>query len=151
MERTTTLRKILDLDPFEEAVGKFIDSVGGKDKYGLDTPVKVSQILETSGFDAAFWIASTIDSHLTNVLYCDCADRINSLRQDPIIQAALDVARRLVNGHASEEEMRVAAEAAREAWESRESALKDAIVAAGDEWSAAEREWQEHRLVEIFG
>ncbi len=132
-------------------------ALGGITKYGQDTPISLTQIVELNGLDDALWaLRTTIEpsDKLARLFACDCAERVLPLFEskypnDKRPRQAIETARRFANGEATQEEMtaaRAAAAAARAAadaiWAARDAAAAWAAAAAADAaWDAADAAW----------
>ena len=169
---TTTLAKIREFSPCEDGYKKLCKNLGGVRKYGKDTPVKFSQIVESNGLDDAVWCLQTICPEYekeVRLFAADCAESVlhiyekkypDDLRPREAIQAARDFA----EGKITAAELTSASwaadrasfsAAACDAWDAfavaRASARASASWAA---WAAArkpEREKQKKMLIERFG
>ena len=113
---TTTLRKIREYSPCEDGYKKLCKSLGGVRKYGEDTPVKFSQIVESNGLHDALWCLRTIcPEHEREVrLYAaDCAERVlhvfeKKYPKDKRPTEAIEAARKFANGEITQEELAAA-------------------------------------------
>ena len=120
---TTTLNRIREHSPCAEGWEKLLKHLG-KTKAD-DEPLPFSVILESNGLDDALWCCRAEPQYAREWrLYAVwCARQVQHLMTDPRSLAALDVAERYANGHATDAELETAWDAAR--------------AAAGPAWAAA--------------
>jgi len=158
---TTTLAKIRAERPCHPGYGKLCRSLGGVSKYGKDTPVTFRQIYDILGYEDTLWCLCAIDEKWSGLLRHYAVDNVEDVRHlltDERSLSALRVARRFVDGEATDEELndaraaaRAAAQAAAKAaardaaWDAVMSDAGDAARAAS--WDAA-RTRQMERLFE---
>jgi hypothetical protein len=128
---TFTLRQIRGHEPCADGWQKLVKSLGGIEKYGLDTPITVEQIVASNGLDDALWALKTLGHENKGWMRhfaVDCAESVKHLMQDERSLKALEVARRHADGLASDSELAAA-------WADARAALWDAAWDAS--WAAA--------------
>ena len=136
---TTTLNRIREHSPCAEGWGKLLKHLG-KTKAD-DEPLPFSVILESNGLDDALWCCRAEPQYAREWrLYAVwCARQVQHLMTDPRSLAALDVAERYANGHATDAELETAWDAARAAagaaWDAARAAAGAAVYAA---WAATQ-------------
>ena len=111
-------------------------------KYGKDTPIPLTKVLEVCRLNDALWTLRCATDQpaadkLARIFACDCAWRVLPLYEkqypnDKRIRDCIETTRRFLIGEASKEEL-----------ESAESAARSAV------WSA-EIEWQTKHLKELL-
>ena len=138
-------------------------------KYGSETPIPLTRILDINGLDDTLWALDKVVAGGDKVVLlwaCDCADRVlpiyamhypNDLR----VRQCIITTRAFANGTATLEDLAAAGDAA---WDAARATAGDAAgdaawaasrvaagVAAGDaERVAAEEQWQIGRLREYL-
>jgi len=161
----TTLNKIRAHEPCSVGWEKLLKHLGKRK--ADDEPLNIKTILESNGVDDAIWCLQAVEGKDKEIrLFAVwCARQVQHLMTDKRSLDALDVAERFANGLASEEELRVARDAAGDAaWAAaagdaaRAAAAGDAAYAAyaaGDAayaaWATrdAAKEAQAKKLIEI--
>jgi len=126
----TTLNKIRAHAPCSDGWKKLLKHLGKTE--ADDEPLSIKTILESNGVDDAIWCLQAVEGKDKEIrLFAVwCARQVQHLMTDKRSLDALDVAERFANGLASEEELRVARDAARDAaWAAGD--------AAWDAWDAA--------------
>ena len=129
-EMNTTLNKIRAHEPCSVGWEKLLKHLGKRK--ADDEPLNIKTILESNGVDDAIWCLQAVEGKDKEIrLFAVwCARQVQHLMTDKRSLDALDVAERFANGLASEEELRVARDAARD--------TARAAAAAGDAaWAAA--------------
>jgi len=129
----TTLNKIRAHAPYPDGWKKLLKHLGKTE--ADDEPLNIKTILELNGLDDAIWCLQAVEGKDKEIrLFAVwCARQVQHLMTDQRSLDALDVAEHFANGLASEEELRVARDAARAAW-STAAVARDAARAA---WSTA--------------
>jgi len=120
-------------------------ALGGVKRYGLDTPIPISKVLDVCGLADALWVlAITIEPATTakRVFACDCAERVLPLYEtafpdDDRPRHAIEVARSFTSGEATKEELGTAFLAAGMAAMDALNAPGEALNAPGEAWEAA--------------
>ena len=131
---------------------KMAKTLGGINKFGRDTPIPLTRILEVCGLNNALWVLrcmtdQTAADKLARIFACDCAERVlpiyeNQYPENNRIRNCIKVARQFALGKATKKELDAARAAAWDAW-----------VAAGDAGFAdrvAEIKWQIEHLKELL-
>ena len=174
----TTFRLVKKEGACEPSYKKFAKHVGGIQKYGLDTPIPLTEVLDVLGLADALWcLQATIEGSdkIARLLSCIYAEHAlpnyeQVFPDDPRVRDCIDTSRRYANGQATLEELtaawraadsaaRRAANSARSAWRAwvaadsaakrdADSAAWSAAESAAD--SAAEREWQANKFREYM-
>ena len=147
----TTLNKIRSKSPCADGWAKLLKHLGKPQ--ADDEPLSLITILDSNGLDDALWCLQAVDGHDREIrLYAVwCARQVQHLMTDKRSLDALDVAERYANGLATENELDIAGDAARDAaWAAGDAAraadaASDAADAASDAADAA-RAAQEKRL-----
>ena len=138
---TTTLAKIRAKSPCHPGYRKLCRSLGGVSKYGKDTPVTFRQIYESNGYDDTIWCLCAIDEKWGSLIRhfaIDCVEDVRYLLTDERSLNALRVARRFVDGEATDEELNDARTAARAAaWSAERAAAVTATMAGTAEAARA--------------
>ena len=132
---TTTLNRIREHSPCAEGWEKLLKHLG-KTKAD-DEPLPFSVILESNGLDDALWCCRAEPQYAKEwrLFAVWCARQVQHLMTDPRSLAALDVAERYANGHATAAELYAAWDAA---WDAAGAAWDAAGYAAGyAAWDAA--------------
>ena len=136
----TTLNAIRQHGPCEEGWTKLLKHLG-KTKADNE-PLSIVTILDSNGLNDALWCLRAVDGCDREIrLYAVwCARQVQHLMTDPRSLAALDVAERYAQGLATDEELRAARAAARDAaraaaWNAARDAAWNAARAAA--WNAA--------------
>ena len=140
----TTFRLAHKAKACQESYCKFAQSVGGVEKYGRDTPIPLTKIIEVLGLQDALWCLSvtTVDSsRFTRLLTCEFAGHVlgNFERWSPddmCPRETIEVSRRFAGGLASSEELRSAAYSAAYSARSAVYSARCAVYSAA--YSAAE-------------
>jgi len=169
----TTFRKAKEARVCVESYRKMAKAVGGVRKYGMDTPIPLSKVLEVCGLDDALWalhITSENSDRIARVFACDCAERVLPLFEkrypnDKRPRHAIKTARLFAEGKASKSELANAAsdayDAAWRAWATSDAwGVSDAARAASDAArdvsdaaravSDAEKRWQTEHFLECI-
>jgi hypothetical protein len=119
----TTLNKIREHGPCEDGWVKLLRHL---DKTKADdAPLPLLTILESNGLADAVWCLRSVPEHDREWrLYAVwCARQVQHLMANPRSIAALDVAERFANGHATDRELSAAGAAARDAaWDAARAA-----------------------------
>ncbi len=167
MTMHTTLSKIREQLPCEDGYIKLCKNLGGVRKYGAETPLKFSRIIESNGVEDAIWCLRTIcPKHEKEVrlFAADAAESVLHLYEEKYpdeegprkaTQAARDFAEGritiedLCTAYAAADAAYAAADAAYAAADAADAALADADAAIAA--SAAERNTQSKMLIERFG
>ena len=128
----TTLNKIRAHGPCRSGWEKLLRNLG-KTKAD-DEPLAITTILDSNGLGDALWCLCAVDGHRREMrlFAVDCARSVQHLMTDPRSVAALDVAERHADGHATDDELAAARDAA---WDAARDAAWDAAWAAA--WDAA--------------
>ena len=132
----TTLNKIRAHGPCRSGWEKLLRNLG-KTKAD-DEPLAITTILDSNGLSDALWCLCAVDGHRREMrlFAVDCARSVQHLMTDPRSVAALDVAERHADGHATDDELAAAWDAARAA--ARDAAREAARAAArAAAWAAA--------------
>ena len=127
----TTLNKIRAHGPCRSGWEKLLRNLGKKQ--ADDEPLSITTILESNGIDDALWCLCAVDGHRREMrlFAVDCARSVQHLMTDPRSVAALDVAERHADGHATDDELDAAWDAARAAaWDAARAAARAAAWAA---------------------
>jgi hypothetical protein len=147
---TTTLNRIRQHGPCEDGWEKLLNGLG-KDAAD-DEPLPYARIVEINGIDDALWACRAEPQHAKEwrLFAVWCARKVEHFMEDERSRNALDVAERYANGHATDEELFAAWNAARAAagaaalaaWNAARAAAWNAAgaaaLAAGDDaWDAA--------------
>ena len=127
---------------------KFAKHVGGITKYGKDTPIPLTDILDVLGMDDALWALRCVipteakeRDRIARTFACDCAESVLQIYEteypgDSRCREAINTARRFIGGNATEEELDAAWAAAGDAaWAAAGDAARAAAWAAA--WAAA--------------
>ena len=130
---TTTLNRIKKHRPYQDVWERLLNDLGKKKADG--EPLSFATILEINGLDDALWCCRVEPQYAREwrLFAVTCARRVEYLNPDPRVKSAIDVAERYANGQATDEELRVAANAA--AWDAAWYAALDA--ARDSAWDAA--------------
>ena len=108
--------------------------------YGDDTPISITVILDSNGFDDALWCLRAVDGHAREIrLFAVwCARQVAHLMTDERSTNALDVAERHANTAATDDELDAAwADASATAMDASSAAAMDAAWDAWAAWDAA--------------
>ena len=127
----TTLNKIRAFKPCEDGWKKLLQHLN-KTKAD-DEQLSIITILDSNGMNDALWCLRSVDGYDREIRRYAvwCARQVQHLMTDPRSIAALDVAERYACGHATEDDLRKARDAAEGAvWAS-------AGASAGAAWDAA--------------
>jgi len=157
----TTLNKIRAHAPCSDGWKKLLKHLGKTE--ADDEPLNIKTILELNGLDDAIWCLQAVEGKDKEIrLFAVwCARQVQHLMTDQRSLDALEAAERFANGLASEEELRVARDAARATWSTaavayaaRDAAGEAAMaamaaMAASDAAGAATKEAQAKKLIEI--
>ena len=159
----TTLNKIRSQSPCASGWSKLLKSLNKTS--ADDEPLSIIRILDSNGLDDALWCLRAVEGHDKEIrLFAVwCARQVQHLMTDPRSLAALDVAERFANGQATDKELAMAWDAARDAARDAASAAARAATSAATKnaasaaasaaaWAAASAAaWaaQERRLREI--
>jgi hypothetical protein len=135
----TTLNRIRAHGPCREGWQKLLKGLGKTD--ADDEPLPFARIVEINGLDDALWCCRAEPQHAREwrLFAVYCARQVQHLMTDERSIAALDVAERHANGHATDKELAAAWDAAGAAGDAAGDGAWDAAwVAAGDAaWDAA--------------
>ena len=123
---------------------KFAAFKGGVKKWGENTPIPLSEVLEICGLDDALWCLRIIiepTNREIRLFACDCAERglslfENQYPKDNRPRQAIEMARRFAKGETTQAELYAAGDAA---WDAARDAAWD-----------AEREWQKQHFIELL-
>jgi hypothetical protein len=109
---TTTLNRIRRHDPCGYGWQKLLDGLGKVS--GDDEPLPYATIVKINGIDDALWACRAEPQHDKEwrLFAVWCARQVEPLLTDERSRAALDVAERYANGHATDEELTAARAAA---------------------------------------
>jgi len=131
-----------------ESYRMFAKHVGGITKFGRDTPIPLSDILDVLGMGDALWALLCVmpseakeRDRIARTFACDCAESVLQLYEveypgDSRCREAINTARRFIGGNATEEELDAAWAAAGDAaWAAAGDAARAAAWAAA--WAAA--------------
>ena len=127
MTITTTFAALRKADACKDGYRKLADHLGGVRKYGSDTPIPVSTILDSNGLSDTLWV-------LRNAASGDV--------KPVVVQWAIDCAERVLHLYTADDRPRKAIEAAR-AWlanpcdETRSAAARTACAAYAVAYAAA--------------
>ncbi len=126
----------------ETGYRKLAKSLGEVTKYGRDTPIPLSAVIDSNGLDDALWcLRAAIEQSegLSRDFTCDCADSVALLLTDERSLTAIAVARRHARGQATDNDLSAARDAARDAarvaagavaWSTARAAARAAAMAA---------------------
>src|SRR3990167_5518641 len=123
----TTFRKAKEERACVESYNKMAKSLGGVEKYGLDTPIPLDRVLEVCGLSDTLWalriVLEPADREI-RLFACDCAERVLPLYElrypdDKRPRLAIEIARKFASGQATREELAAAGAAA---WDARVAA-----------------------------
>jgi len=128
---TITLEQIAAKRPCTSGWEKLLASKAGLPH---DVPFPVTDILDSNGMDECLWSLRCLPAYdnLWRRYAVWCARQVQHLMTDPLSLAALDVADRHWQGHATDDELEAAREAAWAAWEAAWEALEAAGNAAAN-------------------
>ncbi len=118
----------------ETGYRKLAKSLGGVNRYGRDTPIPLSAVIDSNGLDDALWcLRAAIEQSegLSRDFTCDCADSVALLLTDERSLTAIAVSRRHARGQATDNDL----SAARAATSAAEWAATSAAASAA-EWAA---------------
>ena len=149
---TTTLNRIHEHSPCQDGWEKLLNGLG-KTKADAE-PLPFATIVKINGLDDALWCCRVEPQYAKEwrLFAVTCARRVQHLNTDPRVKNAIDVAERHANGQATDEELRVAANAA--AWDAawyaaldaaRDSAWDAAWAARDAAWAARTAVWDAAR------
>jgi len=163
-----TFRLAKEAGACAESYKQFARHVGGITKFGKNTPLPLTDVVEVCGFGDALWaLRCTTEpcDRLARLFACDCAEHVLPIFEqknpgDKRPRKAIEVSRRYANGEATREELDAAgaaaeaaagdaAEAAAEA-AAGDAAWYAAWAAAGDAAWYAERDWQKERFLQYL-
>jgi len=137
----TTLNKIRDNKPCRSGWLKLLRNL---EKTKPDNePISITTIIDSNGLDDALWCLRAVDGHEREMrlFAVDCARSVQSLITDPRNIVALDVAESHANGFASDNELKAAWAAARNAaWDAARAAAGDAARDAARAAAGAARD-----------
>jgi hypothetical protein len=144
-----TFRKAKEAAACMESYRKMGKALGGIAKYGKDTPIPLTKVIEVCGLNDAVWALQCTTENsdkLARLFACDCAERVLPIFErrypdDKRPRTCIEVSRRYAIGQATDQERDAARAAAR-------AAARDAARAAA--WDAAwdaEIEWQQKHLI----
>jgi len=144
----TTFRLLKEAKPLpacKESYRELVGHLGGTRKYGKDTPIPLTYILELLGLNDALWClrATTTNSErLSRLLAGDYAERVLYIYEEAFPDDnrplyAVEVSRRFANGEATKEELAAAGADAFAAWAAARADAGDARADAFAAWAAA--------------
>ena len=163
---TTTLNRIRAHGPCADGWAKLLKHLGKT--HADDDPLPFATILESNGLDDALWCCRAEPQYAQEwrLFTVWCVRQVQHLMTDPRSLAALDVAERHANGHATDAELAAAGAAARDAawaavwaagaaaWAAAGAAARDAawaaVWAAGDAAGAAARDAQTIEFLRVI-
>ena len=133
----TTFAKLHEKGACVSGYRKLADSLGGVTKYGKDTPIPLSKIVESNGMDDALWCLRATAENAENFLItfaCDCAERVLTHYEtyypdDQRPRQAIEAARRCLTDK-SDAAANTAADAAHAAYAARAAAYAAARAVA---------------------
>ena len=130
----TTLNKIRAFKPCEDGWKKLLKHLS-KTKAD-DEQLSIITILDSNGMNDALWCLRAVDGYDREIRRYAvwCARQVQHLMTDPRSIAALDVAERYACGHATEDDLRKARDAAGDAARAAGDAAR---ASAGAAWDAA--------------
>jgi len=150
----TTFKLARDANACTTSYRQFARHVGGVRKYGPDSPIPLTDILEVCGFDDALWaLRCTAEPELVEILSrhlaADFAEHVLHIFEDKYPgddspRKAIQAARLYADGDITAAARAAAGAAAYDA------AFAAARAAARDAAWAAEREWQTKRFLEVL-
>ena len=135
-----------------EGYDKLAQYLGGVTKYGKNTPIPLSRIVESNGLADALWCLQAVSPEqekerdaIARLFACDCAEHVlhyfeDNYPEDKRPRQAIEAARRLMAGAITSKEL---AAAGTTAWDAAWAASGDAARAAA--WDA-DRQWQTERF-----
>src|SRR3990167_1717268 len=135
---TTTLNRIREHKPCEEGWRKLLAHLGKT--RADDEPLSFAVILGRNGLDDALWCCRFEPQHakIWREFAWWAASQVRHLMKDEWSTICLDVMRRHIDGHATDDELAAAGEAAWDAaWTAAGGAAEDAAWAAGGATTAA--------------
>ena len=147
----TTLKAIRGASPCDPGWKKLIKSLGGVRRFGLETPLSVSDVLDSNDMEDALWVLSHAcgaeGERLCHLFACDVAERVLHIYEkhspgDDRVRNAIAVKRRWIAGQAANEELNAAEKAA---WAAEEAAWASWEAAGGSDWAdraAMEATWE---------
>ena len=154
----TTFAKLKENGACTEGYKKLAKSLGGVTKYGRDTPIPLSKIIESNGLQDTIWTLRATIEPSENILIefaCRCAEHVLHFYEDKYPndlrpRKAIEAARVCITdkSETAKNKRDAAWAAARDAaWAAAWDAARDAAwAAAGD----AETEWQTKQLLELL-
>jgi hypothetical protein len=175
---TTTLNRIRKHSPSPYDWTKLLNGLGKTEPD--NEPLPFATILEINGLDDVLWCCRVEPQYAKEwrLFAVTCARRVERLNTDPRLKNVIDVAERYANGEATDEELRVTWDAAKNtagdvawdaAWGVAGDIARDAVLSAArnatwataeytagvawsDAWTAAEaaeREWQTQEFLRV--
>jgi len=134
-------------------------ALGGITKYGKDTPIPLTKVIEVCGLDDAIWALRCTTAPSEDILIefaCRCAEHVLRYYEDVYPddkrpRHAIEAARACITDKSP-----AAARAARAAWDAARDAARAARAAGAAAWAAgdaagdAERQWQIDTLVMLL-
>ena len=147
-----TFRLAKEAGACAESYKQFARHVGGITKFGKDTPLPLTDVVEVCGFEDALWaLRRTTEpcDRLARLFACDCAEHVLPIFEqknpgDKRPRKAIEVSRRYANGEATREELDATWAAT---WAATRAATRAAAWAAA---GAAERDWQKERFLQYL-
>lgn len=118
---TTTLREIQANNPAKPCWRKLLRKIGGMRRYGLDTPLPVSRVLDLIGLDDTLRVVDCINPTVARLLTVGfCTPVLRFVR--PYLRGLVKVAHLHTHGEATDAELADARDAAEEAASARAKA-----------------------------
>ena len=130
----TTLARLREAGACTKGYPKLASYLGGISAYGRDTPIPLTVVLDSNGFDdVLLCLRATIEdsAQFARLLACDYAEHVVRLTTDPRPARTIAVARRYANGRATEAELEDAAYASAMAGDAAYAVAKEVAKAAG--------------------
>ncbi|MFA7214384.1 MAG: putative immunity protein [Candidatus Cloacimonadaceae bacterium] len=151
----TTFNKCHEAGACPKGYRKLAKALGGVDKYGKDTPIPLSKIVESNGLLDAIWTLRCTLEPSENIqieFACRCAEHVLHFYEDKYPddnrpRKAIEKARACITDK-SQAAREVAWAAARVAWAAAWAARAAADAARAAE--ADEREWQKQTFLELL-
>jgi hypothetical protein len=162
----TTFNKCHEAGACPEGYRKLAKALGGVDKYGKDTPIPLSKIVESNGLLDAIWTLRCTLEPSENIqieFACRCAEHVLHFYEDKYpddnrLRKAIETTRACITdkSQAARDATRDAALAAEAAWVAEAAAWTAAWAAEAARvaaWAAAEadeQEWQTKTFLELL-
>jgi hypothetical protein len=148
----TTFNKCHDAGACTEGYRKLAKHLGGVKKYGKDTPIPLSVIIESNGLADALWtLRCTVEplKEIENILIefaCQCAEHVLHFYEDEYPddkrpRLAIEAARYCITDK-SPAAYEAGKEAGRDAWEAAWATGDVATTAAWAAWAAGDATWE---------